>query len=209
MSRPRGARSERRTNTIATRFDKVCSVLETLGYLGEGGQEVTEAGRMLARIYSELDLVAAESVRSGLFDELDAAELAAVVSTLTFQSRGGDQRRPARMPNRSTEIAQTMLRRVWRDVALLERDRRLDPGPEPDIGFAEAAHAWASGRPLGEVLDDSGLTAGDFVRWARMVIDLLGQLADAVGPGPLRATCRDAVTSLRRGVVAAAYDEDD
>ena len=96
-----------------------------------------------------------------------------------------------------------------REVALLERDHRLEPGPELDIGFAEAAYGWASDRPLADVLTESGLTAGDFVRWTRMVIDLLGQLADAVGPGPLRHTCRDAVTRLRRGVVAAAYDEDD
>ena len=39
--------------------------------------------------------------------------------------------------------------------------------------------------------------------------DLLGQLADAVGPGPLRDTARDAVGLLRRGVVDVAYLEDD
>ena len=40
-------------------------MLESQGYLsGDGQNRVTEAGRMLARIYAELDLVAAE-VRSG------------------------------------------------------------------------------------------------------------------------------------------------
>ncbi len=201
--------AERRTNTIATRFDKVCTVLEALGYLTEGGTEVTDAGRMLARIYSELDLVTAEAVRAGVLDELTSPELAAVVSSLTFESRGGDQARPSRMPNRSTEIAQTMVRRIWREVSLLERDQRLEQGRDPDIGFAEATFAWASGESLGDILMTSGLTAGDFVRSMRMVIDLLGQLADAVGPGPLRASCRDAIDRLRRGVVAAAYDEDE
>ena len=60
-----------RTNTIATQFDKICTVLASLGYLGgESGDEVTTEGRMLARIYAELDLVAAECIRSGLFDDL-------------------------------------------------------------------------------------------------------------------------------------------
>ena len=140
---------------------------------------------------------------------MTAPELAAVLSTLVFEARGGDQRRPARMPNRSSEIAQTMVRRIWREVRLLERDHRLEQGRDPDIGFAEAAYAWASGAELGSVLDATDLTAGDFVRWTRMVIDLAGQVADAVGPVLLRATCHEAIAAMRRGVVDAAYDEDD
>jgi len=200
--------TERRTNTIARRFDKVCAVLSALGYLSDDGQDVTASGQMLARIYSELDLVTAECVRAGVLDELDAAELSAVVSSLTYESRGGEARL-SRMPNRSTEVAQTMVRRLWREVSLLERDHRLENGREPDIGFAEAAYEWARGESLGVLLERNGLTAGDFVRWTRMVIDLLGQLADAVGPGPLRDTARDAVGLLRRGVVDVAYLEDD
>lgn len=200
--------SQRRSNTIAVRFDRICTVLESLGYLGEGGERVTEAGRILARIYSELDLVAAESVRAGVFDGLSAPELAAVASTLVYESRGGETRRPPRMPNSSTEIAMTRVRRIWREVSLLERDQRLEKGPEPDLGFAQAAFAWTSGAGLGDVLYMSGMTAGDFVRWARMLIDFSDQLADAAGPGPLRDTARELMHRLRRGVVAVAYDED-
>ena len=203
------SQTERRTNTIANRFDKVCLVLAALGYLSEDGTVITDAGRMLARIYSELDLVTAEAIRAGTFDELDAAELAAVLSSLTYESRGGEPRRPVRMPNRSTEIAQTMLRRIWREVRLLERDHKLDQGRDPDIGFAEAVYGWANGVALGDILDTTELSAGDFVRWMRMVIDLLGQVADAAGPGVVRDNAREAIDRLRRGVVDAAYLEDD
>ena len=143
-----------------------------------------------------------------VFDGLSAPQLAAVLSSLVFEARGGDRRRPPRMPDRASEAAQQELRRVWRDVGLTERDHRLERGPEPDIGFAESIHAWASGRPLGDVLDESGLTAGDFVRWARQVVDFAGQVAQAAGPGPLRTTCREVVDSVRRGVVDAAPLED-
>ena len=203
------AQTERRTNTIATRFDKVCAVLSALGYLSEDGAKVTEAGRMLARIYSELDLVTAEAIRAGVFDELDAAELAAVLSSLTYESRGGEASRPSRMPTRSTEVAQTMVRRIWREVRLLERDHKLDQGRDPDIGFAEATYRWANGVMLSEILDETELTAGDFVRWMRMVIDLLGQVADAAGDSVVRDNAREAIDRLRRGVVDAAYLEDD
>ena len=61
-------RIERRTNTIARQFDRVCDVLTALGYLA--GDEVTEAGAKLMRIYTEMDLLAAESLRHGLWDGL-------------------------------------------------------------------------------------------------------------------------------------------
>lgn len=91
----------------------------------------------------------------------------------------------------------------------MERDHKLDASREPDIGFAEATYAWASGQDLAEVLAENDLTAGDFVRSMRMVIDLLGQLADAAGAGVVRTRAREAIDLLRRGVVGVAYDEDD
>jgi len=46
------------------------------------------------------------------------------------------------------------------------------------------------------------LSAGDFVRWMKQVIDVAGQVADAAGDTPLRRTARQVVSLLRRGVVA-------
>ena len=194
-----------RTNTIALRFDRICSVLESMGYLAAGGEQVTDAGRMLTRIYSELDLVTAEAIREGVFDRLNAPQLAAVLSSLVYESRG--DRRPSRMPDRASERAQGRLRGIWRTVSLTERDHRLPSPAEPDIGFAEAIHHWTAGFPLADVLDDSGLTAGDFVRWARQVMDLAGQVATAAD-GELRHTCHEAIARIRRGVVDVAPLED-
>jgi ATP-dependent RNA helicase HelY len=47
------------------------------------------------------------------------------------------------------------------------------------------------------------LSAGDFVRWCRQVIDLLDQLREALGTAePLGRAAAKAVEALRRGVVA-------
>lgn len=53
--------------------------------------------------------------------------------------------RPAWMPNPSTEIAQSSIRHIWRDLSLMERDHKLEASRDPDVGFAEASFAWASG----------------------------------------------------------------
>jgi ATP-dependent RNA helicase HelY len=203
-------RMDSRSNTIANHFDKICLVLESLGYLtGDGGHRVSEQGRMLARIYAELDLVAAECIRAGVFADLSHPQLAAVLGALVFEARRADEahRRP-RMPDTRSNATMTEVRRIWHEISLVERDARLERGPEPDIGFSEAAYGWAAGRTLAEVLDGSDLTAGDFVRWVRQVADFAGQIADAAGPGELRETARLLVRSMRRGVVSYAPEMD-
>jgi ATP-dependent RNA helicase HelY len=40
------------------------------------------------------------------------------------------------------------------------------------------------------------------VRWMKQLVDLTGQVADAAGNSPLRATARQVVDLLKRGVVA-------
>ena len=195
-----------RANSLAVQFDRVCAVLADLGYLD--GDELTDAGRMLRRIYNELDLVAAECVRRDVFADLDPAQLAAVLSTLVYESRPSRDSSHPRMPDAASERAQSELRMVWREVGQLERTHRRDRGREPDIGFAEAAWRWSNGQDLAKVLATTGLAAGDFVRWVRQVIDLAGQLATAVGPGDLRRTCHLSADSMRRGVVAADMSED-
>jgi ATP-dependent RNA helicase HelY len=192
-------RVETRTNTVARQFDRVCALLQDIGYLR--GDEVAEPGRRLARLYSELDLLAAECLREGLWDGLDPAELAAVVSVLTYESRQPDDTAARDLPSgRVREVlAETV--RLWADLESLERDHGLDFLREPDLGFAEAAWRWASGHRLESVLVDADLTAGDFVRAVKQLLDLLDQVGDAAGDGPLRRTARRAVAALRRGVV--------
>ena len=57
------------------------------------------------------------------------------------------------------------------------------------------------GRSTRVGLTEADLTAGDFVRAMRQLLDLLDQVADAAGDTPLRQTARQAAQALRRGVV--------
>ena len=91
---------------------------------------------------------------------------------------------------------------LWADLDALEREHKLDFLREPDLGFAWAAYRWAEGAPLDEVLTETDLAAGDFVRWVKQLLDLTDQVADAAGDTPLRRTARKASDALRRGVVA-------
>jgi ATP-dependent RNA helicase HelY len=188
-----------RTHVIARTFQRVCAVLEQLGYLHQDA--VTAEGRRLAGLYTELDLLAAESLRRGLWDGLAVPELAACVSALSFESRRADESPPRMPPGQVRQVSASMIR-VWGQLDQLETDHGLSFLREPDFGFAWTAYRWARGDALADVLDDDpDLAAGDFVRSVKQVVDLLDQVAAAAG-AEVAAVARAAAESMRRGVIA-------
>jgi ATP-dependent RNA helicase HelY len=193
-------RIEQRTNTIARQFDRVCEVLSSLGYLAE--DEVTENGARLMRIYTDMDLVAAESLRHRIWDGLSPSELAAALSALVFETRRPDDAVSPRLPGGRVRQVLADMVSLWADLDALERQHHLDFLREPDLGFAWAAYRWAEGATLDDVLTETDLAAGDFVRWVKQLLDLTDQVADAADDTDLRTTARAASAALRRGVVA-------
>ncbi|HVE64185.1 MAG TPA: DEAD/DEAH box helicase [Mycobacteriales bacterium] len=189
-----------RTSSIAKTFDQVCSVLTQLGYLD--GETVTAAGKQLSRVYSESDLLVVQCLREGLWDGLAAAELAACVSLLVFEARGPGDSAPKIPGGRVRDVLREMAA-LYGALSDAEADHGLNVLRQPDPGFAWAAWRWASGTRLETVLDESDLTAGDFVRWVKQLLDLLDQVAAVADPaGGVRAAAREAVRAMRRGVVA-------
>ena len=193
-------RIESRTNTIARQFDRVCDVLTSLGYLED--DKVTGTGQTLMRIYTDMDLVAAECLRDGLWDGLSPEDLAAALAVLVFENRRADDATPPRLPRGPVKDVIREMVALWGRLDRLEKENRVEFLREPDLGFAWAAQAWASGATLDEVLTETDLAAGDFVRWMKQLLDLAGQVADAASGTPLRATAREAIDALRHGVVA-------
>jgi ATP-dependent RNA helicase HelY len=215
-----------RSHVIARTFDRVCKVLDELGYLD--GDTVTPAGQRLTRLYSELDLVAAECLRRGLWEGLNPAELAACVSVLSFESRKQtEENGPDRLPKGPVRDVLTTMARTWGELDHLEKSNGLSFLRDPDPGFVWAAYRWVRGAKLEDVLDSvPGLTPGDFVRSIKQLIDLLDQIAAAsrgLTPPPaadattgderpsrepapktrdVASTARAAIDAMRRGVIA-------
>ena len=193
-----------RSHVIARTFDRVCAVLENLGYLT--GDAVTAEGRLLGGLYTELDLLAAECLRRGYWNGLDTQELTACVSALSFESRQTDDAAAPRLPSAKVRDVLGRMVRAWGQLDELEKEKGVSFLREPDLRFASAAYQWAGGARLEDVLESADLTPGDFVRAVKQLIDLLDQIAGAPVPGTagrdLRATARAAIDTIRRGVIA-------
>ena len=194
------------THSLARGFDRIRALLTERGYLD--GETVTDHGRRLARLWGESDLLAAECLRHEAWSGLEPEELAAVVSALVFESRRDNAPVP-RVPVGAVTDALAETVQIWSQLAEDERRHRIDRTREPDLGFAWPIHRWARGESLAQVLeaaDRNGqeLSAGDFVRWARQVLDLLEQIAGVAGrTTPIGRTAAKAAGAVRRGVVAA------
>ncbi|MFG3668937.1 DEAD/DEAH box helicase [[Kitasatospora] papulosa] len=200
-------RIEGRTNTIARTFDRIVALLTELDYLR--GNEVTENGRRLARLYGELDLLASECLRDGVWEGLNPAELAACVSALVYEARQADDAVAPKLPSGPAKAAMGEMVRIWGRLDALEEEFKISQTEgvgqrEPDLGFAWAVYMWASGRSLDEVLREAEMPAGDFVRWCKQVIDVLGQIAAAAprDGSSVAKNAHKAVDAVLRGVVA-------
>jgi len=120
--------------------------------------------------------------------------------------REGDER--ASVPKGATQDAVDACHKLWAEIEADEAGHGVALTREPDPGFVWPMYRWARGEPLARVLAsghnlDSDMPAGDFVRWARQVLDLLGQIKDAAGASEgVRDNARKAIAAVNRGVLA-------
>ena len=202
------------TNSLARTFDRIVGLLTERGFieLTDDSPAVTDDGRLLARIYSESDLLVAECLRTDAWTGLQEAELAAVLSAVLYETRGGDgpgAPRNEQVPTPRLRKALTRTRRLSAELRADEQRHRITLSREPDDGFVAAVYRWASSGDLVTALaasDNEGagspLSPGDFVRWCRQVLDLLDQVRNAAPQPEMRVTAKRAIDAIRRGVVA-------
>ncbi|MDO5060295.1 MAG: DEAD/DEAH box helicase [Actinomycetaceae bacterium] len=193
---------ETQTSTVAKRFDKIVLVLEALGCLHNG--ELTGAGITLRSIYGERDLVVALALEAGIWDQLDEAQLAAVITTCVFEARK-DHTPVLEVPegaNGTLGQALADTQRIMYDINRTESQLQATTSLPLEMGLVYAMYWWVKGDSLSEAVSASDLEAGDWVRWCKQTIDLLSQIAVAAQNPKLAATARSAADLVRRSVVA-------
>jgi ATP-dependent RNA helicase HelY len=186
-----------RTNVIAKRFDRIKIILDKFGYINNDA--IAQSGKMLAKIYGETDLLIAESIQAGVFNQLSPADLVAVISSCIYESRNEEA---AKVPRGEVQNALAVISKIYGKIHEAESDLNLEPMRSPDFGFCWASHKWASGHSLTSILKGNDLTVGDFVRSMKQIIDLLRQLRSAAPD--LQVVIDQALGKIDRGVIAYA-----
>jgi ATP-dependent RNA helicase HelY len=191
-----------RSESLARQFDRVLRVLEAWGYVE--GWALTERGERLGRVYHESDLLVAECIEQGTLDGLAPAEVAAMVSTFTYEARGPGEAPAAWFPSIPVRQRWLDIERIATELNATEEDAGLPLTRPPDPGFVSLAYGWASGGDLDDVIADEEMSGGDFVRNVKQLIDLLRQVALMAPVPETRRAADRAAEALFRGVVAAS-----
>ena len=215
-------RYDTRTGSVARQFDAICEILKALQYLDDNGDGIsqnneqndhdmmlTARGQVLRHIYSEQDIVLAQALCEGVFDELNAQELAAVLSSFVYQARRSSEGEPRHYPGGAQgAVARTAqsLRSMHHQLNTLCQDYGLSALEPLDFSIADIIYAWSGDASLGTVLYDSDLTGGDFVRNAKRLADLLQQVTQAASylsdKSHVAQAAHEAHVYINRGVVA-------
>ncbi|WP_099332024.1 DEAD/DEAH box helicase [Actinomyces minihominis] len=206
------ARALRERNRIASRinsssaqivqeFDRVCTVLRKLSFLNEN--TVTKRGRRLRRIYGERDLLTAQILAEGAWDDLKPEELAAMVCAVVYEPRGDDgvSSIPSHFPTARLELVWTETMRIYEELHAAEVAASHEVTTPPAGQLLPEMYRWAKGASLASILESSELSGGDFVRWVRQVLDMLDQLR-RLEESEIRSAATKARDRLLHGVVA-------
>jgi ATP-dependent RNA helicase HelY len=191
-------------NALWQEVQRVVLVLDAFDAVQRG--ELRPKGRLVAALRHDHELLVADVVFRGVFDDAGPAEVAALASCLTEEARSGDEG-----PSRWFLKERPKLRRRVRQMeeaaaAIFAVQRRVGLSRPVSVqtGFMAAVHRWAAGdddwaRVVGQSF---GGHEGDLIRAMRRLIDLLRQLAEAPEvPDPVAEAARRAAHAIDRGIV--------
>jgi ATP-dependent RNA helicase HelY len=195
-----------RAGSLGRQFERVCAVLAQLGYLSQDpSPAVTPAGNMLARIYADLDLLAAQILHAELLEGLTPAELIGVAAFCVYEARTDEARVDVPLSSQSLRRVLPEIYREWSRIVDVESDFGMSTQRPLDAGLVRPALAWASDQPLSAVLRMGEMSAGDFVRWIKQVVDWLAHIeAAAPTQSSIREAAAAATALINRGIVALA-----
>jgi superfamily II RNA helicase len=196
-----------RSNRHWDTFLQLIEILRFFGALaGADGLEPTEVGRTVAALRGDNELWLGLALMSGHLDELEPADLAAVLEAISTEVNRPDLWCGWPPPAAAEEVLHD-LRGLRRELQR-QQERAQVVMPvwwEPEL--TGLVHAWAQGAAWSEVIANTSIDEGDVVRVLRRTVDLLAQVpyAEAISER-LRTQSRRALRAINRFPVCEIED---
>lgn len=181
-------------NSIFVEYKEVRNLLEELGYMKE--REFYPRGLFALELHVQ-EILVTELAFSGLLEEADPAEAAAVMAGIEY------------IPGKNTHVARLDLPALH-ETALLRRNLLKMGVPERFCIWSSVpgalAYAWYNGAGFNELLEMSSLQPGDIFSIFRREIDMLRQVERAAAGNPALIERVRAIRSrLDRDEVALSF----
>jgi superfamily II RNA helicase len=189
------------------RFLTLQHVLETAGFLRD--RELLPRGVALAHLRTANELLAGETLASGLLQRLGPSELCAAASCIVAEPiRGRMTWRPVK-PSTAVYDAIDEMCDMAKGIDKNEHDCGLSPGEMPlyvTTVYAGLVQAWAEQAQWAHLTELAGIDEGQLVRHLRQVIDMLQQFKEVPGTDPgFKDKVSAAVALLDRDIVQEVF----
>jgi superfamily II RNA helicase len=191
-------------------WETVLALIEILRHFGclagDEGLEPTEIGRTVGALRGDNELWLGLALMSGHLDELDPADLAAVLEVISTEVNRPDLW-SGFPPPPAAEEALHDLRGIRRELQRLQEQASvvMPLWFEPEL--MGLVHAWAKGVSWNDLIANTSLDEGDVVRIMRRTVDLLAQIpyCEAITE-QLRTHARAALKAINRFPVCEPID---
>src|SRR5437899_1389430 len=185
-------------------FLRVVEVLEQFGAVRD--RQLEWKGRLIAGLRHDNELLVAESVAHGVFNDVSAPEAAAICSALIEEARSGDPALARVFLRKRSKLKRKLeqLMRIADTVHEAQRARHLRVPLAVHSGFMPSVFRWASGEDdwSGIVEESFGGHEGGLMRAMRRLIDLLRQLAESAEvPAETGRLLAHVARAIDRGIV--------
>ena len=155
-------------------FNQRARVLSFFGYLDFQAEKTTERGRWLADLHVDRPLLVGQALEKGLFNQLEFARLAAVVSALTADE---DRDYGELELEDALVTALAQFEELGFHVSTEEWKQGIEPAPDLNFSAAAATAQWASGMEWPDLVHATRAEEGDLFRMLSRTGEALLQIA--------------------------------
>lgn len=181
-------------------------VLRDLMYINEN-DEVTLKGKVACEM-GQNELLITELILSNVFNDLDSAEIAALLSGLVFQAKVNEEpnvpEKLKKYMEKFTEISDLILN--------VELRHKVGSGDSCDsnrlnFGLIEVVYEWARKKPFAEIMGLTQIQEGIIVRCIQQLDETLQDVKTAamrIGNPTLQSKMEEASNTIKRDIVFTA-----
>ena len=196
-----------RANRHWETFLALIEILRFFGCLeGDEGLDPSEVGRTVAALRGDNELWLGLALMSGHLDELDPADLAAVLEAISTEVNRPDLWSGYPPPPAADE-AMHDLRGIRRELQRQQEAGKVVMPVWFEGELMGLVYAWAKGVSWSDLIANTSLDEGDVVRIMRRTVDLLAQIpyCEAISE-QLRTNARAALKAINRFPVREPID---
>lgn len=171
-------------------------ILKELGYIRNSA--LTDKGRFASRVYG-YELVLSELYELGVLEKLSVKQFGVLIMAVVYEARKGVTKPPLKKDIVGMEDE---TRQIIRRVHFLEKTVRLrDLTKRCQFHLSGMMEAWIDQKDFREAMTHTDVDEGEVVRYMRMCVQLLKEIAGEHVSERLRSKLRHLVNLINRDVV--------